>query len=101
MIALIVCLAILVVIQIFLSKAESKWIGLILPSLTFLCSLLVPLGLLVMMIYMPGADTILMLLGLFILGNIPTVILLVVNYVCREKVWKKKEIEKMKIQDLE
>lgn len=101
MIALIVCLAILVVIQIFLSKAESKWIGLILPALTFLCSLLVTLGLLVMMIYMPGADTILMLFGLFILGNIPTVILLVVNYVCREKVWKKKEIEKMKIQDLE
>ena len=41
MIALIVYLAILVVIQIFLSKAESKWMGLILPSLTFLCSLLI------------------------------------------------------------
>ena len=101
MIALIVCLAILVVIQIFLSKAESKWIGLILPALTFLCSLLVPLSLLMYMIGPLDWSVILLMAGIFLIGNVPTVILLVVNYVCREKVWKKKEIEKMKIQDLE
>ena len=101
MIALIVCLAILVVIQIFLSKAESKWIGLILPALTFLCSLLVPLSLLMYMIGPLDWSVILLMAGIFLIGNVPTVILRVVNYVCREKVWKKKEIEKMKIQDLE
>ncbi len=101
MIILIVCLALLVVLQIFLSRAESKWLGFILPALTFICSLLLPLSILVMMIYMPGTDVILLMLGIFVVGNIPTVVLLVVNYVCRKQFLKKKEIEKMKIHDLE
>jgi len=37
----------------------------------------------------------------FLLYNIPTVVLLAIYYACRENLKRKKELEKMNIQDLE
>ena len=37
----------------------------------------------------------------WLIVNIPTVLLLLVYFVCREKYRKKNQLEKMKIQDLE
>jgi hypothetical protein len=37
---------------------------------------------------------------LFLVANIPTVIIIVIYFACREKFKKNKEIDKMNIQDL-
>ena len=81
-----------VLLQIFLSRTESKIPGLVLPALCFLCSLIVPLNAIV-------ANAVIIYAWLIV--NIPTVILLLVYFVCRQQYKKKNQIEMMKIQDLE
>lgn len=90
-------LAGMILLQIFLSKKDSKWLGLILPIVNFLLSFLYPM----FMISTgdPGQDTIMFLMAL-LLGNIPTIILLVIYFACRENRRKKAQLEKMAIQDL-
>ena len=81
-----------VLLQIFLSKRESRWPGLVLPLLTFLCSLLGPLNV---------ADT-----GsvsqnvLLVAGNIPTLVLLAIYWAAREKHRVRDQMEKMGKQDI-
>lgn len=82
----------IILLQIFLSRTESKIPGLVLPALCFLCSLIVPLNMIV-------ANSAAVLFWLIV--NIPTIILLLVYFVCRQQYKKKNQIEKMKIQDLE
>jgi hypothetical protein len=79
-------------IQIVLSRTKSKIPGLVLPALCFLFSLIVPLNMIV-------ANSAALLFWLIV--NIPTIILLLVYFVCRQQYKKKNQIEKMKIQDLE
>ena len=81
-----------ILLQIFLSRTESKWPGLVLPVLSFVCSLIIPLNMIV-------ANGVVLLA--WIIVNIPTVILLLVYFICREKYRKKNQMEKMKILDLE
>ena len=95
MINLLIVLLVLVcviLLQVFLSRTESKWPGLVLPVLSLTCSLIVPLNMIV-------ANSVVLLAWLIV--NIPTVLLLLVYFVCREKYRKKNQLEKMKIQDLE
>jgi predicted permease len=86
-----------VLLQIFLSKRESKWPGLVLPVITFLYSVL-------MMLNVTATETaravIAALLSAFIMGNIPTLILLAIYFVCREKRHTRSEVDKMRISDL-
>lgn len=99
---LILMLIVLVVggifLQIFLSNRESKWLGLILPATTFLVTLL-------NVIFMPATGSVLQdilySLGILIVANIPTGILLAIYFACREKIKKASQIDKMKIHDLE
>ena len=86
----------LVVLQVFLSKRESKWPGLILPLLSLLISLLLVLNVTVHNGEFPWRP----ILASLILGNIPTVILLAIYAVCREKFRKQSELDKMNIKDL-
>ena len=86
----------LVVLQVFLSKRESKWPGLILPLLSFLYSLVMAL---IAVAYNGGIPWGPILASL-ILGNIPTVILLAIYFACREKFRKRSELDKMHINDL-
>ena len=81
-----------VILQIVLSRTKSKIPGLVLPALCFLFSLIVPLN-------MIAANSAALLFWLIV--NIPTIILLLVYFVCRQQYKKKNQIEKMKIQDLE
>ena len=83
-------------LQIFLSKRESKWPGLILPILSFLYSLLMAFS---AVAYKGGIPWGAILTSL-ILGNIPTVILLAIYAACREKRRKRGELDKMQIKDL-
>ena len=86
-----------ILLQIFLSKRESKWPGLVLPAITFLCSVL-------MMLNVTAMETvravIAAVISVFIMGNIPTLILLAIYFTCREKWRTHSEMDKMRISDL-
>jgi hypothetical protein len=104
-------------LQIFLSKKENKWFGLILPIIAICISILplfvtpidvthqsgngnniitnVPQG------QLPSTGaTIFTGFDLFVLFNIPTAVFLIIYIICRVKRKKKMEMKKMNIQDL-
>ena len=85
-----------ILLEIFLSKRERKWPGLVLPLLSLLYSLLMACSAVAYsekIIWGP-------ILTSLILGNIPTVILLAIYAACREKRRKRGELDKMQIKDL-
>ena len=84
-------------LQIFLSRRESRWPGLILPLLAFLQSLLLPLN---VMDTGSVSQNILLVLVTLLAGNIPTLILLAIYWAAREKRRVKRQLDKMKIDDL-
>ena len=83
-------------LQIFLSRREGKWPGLILPILSFLYSLVMAFSAVAYNGGIPWGP----ILASIILGNIPTVILLAIYAACREKRRKCVELDKMQINDL-
>lgn len=83
-------------LQIFLSRRESKWPGLILPLLAFLYSLVMALSAVAYNGGIPWGP----ILASLILGNIPTVGLLAIYAACRERFRKRSELDKMQIKDL-
>ena len=83
-------------LQIFISRRESKWPGLILPLLAFLYSLVMALSATAYNGGIPWGP----ILASLLLGNIPTVILLAIYAACREKFRKRSELDKMQIKDL-
>ena len=86
-------------LQFILSKKESKWPGLVLPAISFAMSLLALSG---AIIYKEGTwkDDLFMALSILIPLNIPTFILMAVYAACRSGNRRKKDLEKMNIQDL-
>ncbi len=84
-------------LQIFLSRRESRWPGLVLPLLTFLLSLLNVLNI---------ADTgsvsenVLLVLVTVLIGSIPTLVLLAIYWAAREKRRIRAQMDKMNIDDL-
>ena len=102
LIALIFTLVILVgviLLQIYLSKKESKWPGLVLPIIAFLFGLLYPLN---MIAPSEGvnASFIFQMILVWLSGNIPTIVLLTIYFACRGKQRRNKQLDKMNIQDL-
>ncbi len=92
-----------IALQIFLSKQENKWLGLILPIISFLVSLIYPLNMAVPVVNI-GVEMVNVVLSLLLgllIANIPTYILLAIYYACRGKYRKRKQLDKMNIQDLE
>ena len=86
-----------ILLQIFLSKRESKWPGLVLPVISFLWSLLYLFNL---MDTGSVVRNIVMAILTILLTNIPTLVLLAIYWAVREKRRKRSEIEKMNIDDL-
>ena len=86
-----------VLLQIYLSRRESRWPGLVLPGITFLFSLVAILNVVRMG---SAAEVIATLLMVVITFNIPTLILLAIYFACRSGRKKKSEIDKMNIDDL-
>ena len=93
---LLVLLVGIVLLQIFLSKREGRWPGLILPLLTFLYALVMALSAAAYNGGIPWGP----ILASLLLGNIPTVILLAIYAACREKFRKRSELDKTRIDDL-
>lgn len=81
-------------LQVFLSKRKNKWLGLILPMIGVLFSIMILItgpvieGLSVL------ERNLLSIMILFVY-NIPTIVLVAIYFACREKFKKKKEIDKM------
>ena len=94
---LLVLLVGTILLQIFLSKRESKWPGLVLPAITFLFSVLMVLNVTAMN---DIRAVIASILSALIAGNIPTLILLAIYFACRGGSKKKNELDKMKINAL-
>ena len=86
-----------ILLQIFLSKRESRWPGLVLPLLAFLWSLLGPLN---VMDTGSISQNVLAVLVTLLAGNIPTLVLLAIYWAVREKRRVRDQIDKMKIDEL-
>lgn len=86
-----------VFLQIFLSKRESRWPGLVLPLLAFLWSLLGPLN---VMDTGSVSQNVLTVLVTLLAGNIPTLVLLAIYWAVREKRRVRDQLDKMKIDEL-
>ena len=94
LLVLAACFVGLIFLQIFLSRKRRR-----LPVLSFLLSLV----LLCNVAYDPSRGVGQMVgvcLATFVLGNLSTVIFLVVYFVCREKLRRDLQLEKMRVQDL-
>lgn len=87
-------------LQIFLSKKKSKLFGLILPTVTFLYSLLMILNITVFE-GIRGGEIFMLIASTFLISNIPTIVLLGIYFGCREKMKLRSQLDKMNIQDLE
>lgn len=83
------------VLQVWLSKRESRYPGMVLPVLSVLFALITVLG-----CVMYEDEDIFVLVIPFLLFNIPTVIHLTIYFACREKFSKKKQMDKLNVQDL-
>ena len=99
-IILLLIVSLIVYLQIYFSKMESKWIGLILPGLTLIYSIIVVLNIAEPLVDISISKRIAMVLSAFLTSNIPTIILLTIYAAARQKLKRKSEIEKMNIKDL-
>ena len=88
-----------ILLQIFLSRRESRWPGLILPAITLLYSLLMCLSL-VAYVGITTGEIVMLLAKTFLMGNLPTLVLLGIYFACREKRKRRAQLDKMNIQDL-
>lgn len=89
-----------VYLQIYFSKMESKWIGLILPGLTLIYSIILVLNIAEPPVDLSISKRIVMILSVFLTSNIPTIILFAIYSVVRQKLKRQSEIDKMNIKDL-
>ncbi|MGG5460879.1 hypothetical protein [Clostridium sp. B9] len=87
-----------VILQIYLSTRKNKYLGLIIPGITFSFSLLM-----IANFFMIGANVSEMIITIgmsFIYSNISTFILLGIYFICRYIKFNKNKVDKMNIQDL-
>lgn len=112
---MLLLLAGLILLQIFLSKRDNRWFGLILPVIFFCLSIVLVFVLMPIRVgvsnvmvdgqSLPGGQpTALIILNLFLtflVANIPTGLFLLIYFASREKMKRRKELERMAAQELE
>ena len=98
--AVLIIIVGVIALQVFLSGRESKWPGLVLPIMAFLFSFLYPLS---MTAPTAGVNVVavVQLFLTFVVGNIPTGVFLSIYFACRKKQHCSRQLDKMKIQDLD
>lgn len=98
MLLLVLALAVgLCLLQYRLSRMRARWPGLVLPVFSFLGSLTLLLN-----AAAPGGvlDTLALVLGILTRGNVMTAVFLIIYAVCRGKARRRRELERMQIQEL-
>ena len=87
-----------IALQVFLSKRQSKFLGLILPIFSVLNSLIIVLNIAGDAI--TKTQILIALVSAFLIGNIPTIILMAIYFGVREKMKIESEFDKTRIKDL-
>ncbi|MEF2628625.1 MAG: hypothetical protein U0M30_06410 [Agathobaculum butyriciproducens] len=113
LIFLIAFVAAMIILQVYLSRRESKLPGLVLPAITFFGELFILLNVVTNVVMTSVADnavggvdsysvfvTVLNTVLTLLVISMPTIVLLVIYFLCRRRMNRKKQIEKMNIQDL-
>lgn len=95
---LLICAAI-IYLQVYLCKKESKYLGLILPVISLIFSLMY-VAAIVPFDSFSQVENYMALFIAFLVANIPTIILVFIYLGIREKKNMKKELDKMNIKDL-
>lgn len=93
-------LAGIILLQLFLSKKENKWLGLILPAITFSFSIFIILSMTLWDESLSSVQILIHFISLFFLYNIPTLILLGIYLGFRHQRKIRSQLEQMNIQDL-
>lgn len=117
----------IILLQIYLSKKQNKWLGLVLPGINVIFSLIAVMNIVMFNTYKTTlqtmdeygrvinevieqtgrtsngdiVSTIISIIVVLLVYNIPTLIFLAIYCGCREKNKKNKELDRMNIQDLE
>ena len=99
----------ILVLQVFLSRRESGWPGLVLPAVSFFGALLPVLGMLFFgvagangaRVWIGGTESWTAAGTRFLLFNLPTVVLLAIYFACRRGRRSSEELERMHAQELE
>ena len=86
----LVPLALFILLQIFLCRKENKWLGLILPAISFLGSL----------VFLLQVTEVRAMILSFLVSNIGTVVYLLIYVGIRKKKKKNSDMDQMKIKDL-
>lgn len=102
-----------IALEVYLSRRESKVPGLVLPAITFSGELFILLNVVTNVVMTSVADnavggvdsydvfvTVLNTVLTLLVISMPTIVLLVIYFLCRRGLNRKKQIEKMNIQDL-
>lgn len=103
---LVLLLAAVIALQVFLSRRKSWWPGLVLPALEVLYSIFAIVSAIVgyYEVYGQGVPVTASFIGdtflAFLQCNIFTMVLLAVYFVCRRGEKRKRQLDKMNIQDL-
>ena len=74
----------IVALQVFLSGKRNKWLGLFMPIISFLLTLVIPLNMVAFPEGITG-DFLLSMMLVMVIANIPTVFLSLIYIACREK----------------
>lgn len=82
--------ALFTLLQIFLCRRENKWLGLILPAISFLGSI----------VFLLQATEVRAMMLSFLVSNIGTVVYLLIYVGIRRKKKKNSDMDQMKIKDL-
>lgn len=102
-----------IALEVYLSRRESKVPGLVLPAITFSGELFILLNVVTNVVMTSVADnavggvdsysvfvTVVNTVLTLLVISMPTIVLLVIYFLCRRGMNRKKQIEKMNIQDL-
>lgn len=87
-------------LQYRLSKCEVRWPGLVLPVICFIVSFIYPLNV-TLTADLSFASAVGLMLMTWLIANIPTALFLVIYFAARESKRRKKQLDKMNIQDLD
>ena len=84
LVIVVVLLVGIVALQVFLSGKRNKWLGLFMPIISFLLTLVIPLNMVAPSEGITG-DFLLSMMLVLVIANIPTVSLSLIYIACREK----------------
>ncbi|WP_440895514.1 hypothetical protein ACS127_13255 [Amphibacillus sp. Q70] len=83
-------------LQFYLSKQDNKWLGLILPIISLVFSIIIILNI----IASNMTEFLTTAIPTFLMSNFPTLILLAIYFSMRKKLKSRNELDKMNVQDL-